>query len=129
MTNYGAFVEIENDIDGMIHVSDMSWTRKINNPNEVLKPGQEVEVVILEINPEQQRISLGLKQAENDPWSNISEQYKVGDIVKGNDTKITVAHQCAFKKVRRGNILFDGVLFRGGKNIESIHWKPSLNVC
>ena len=89
MTNYGAFVEIENDIDGMIHVSDMSWTRKINNPNEVLKPGQEVEVVILEINPEQQRISLGLKQAENDPWSNISEQYKVGDIVKGNVTKIT----------------------------------------
>ena len=52
MTNYGAFVEIENDIDGMVHVSDMSWTRKINNPNEVLKPGQEVEVVILEINPE-----------------------------------------------------------------------------
>ena len=89
MTNYGAFVEIENDIDGMIHVSDMSWTRKINNPNEVLKPGQEVEVVILEINPEQQRISLGLKQAESDPWSNISEQYKVGDIVKGNVTKIT----------------------------------------
>ena len=89
MTNYGAFVEIENDIDGMIHVSDMSWTRKINNPNEVLKPGQEVEVVILEINPEQQRISLGLKQAENDPWSNISEQYKVGDIVKGSVTKIT----------------------------------------
>ena len=89
MTNYGAFVEIENDIDGMIHVSDMSWTRKINNPNEVLKPGQEVEVVILEINPEQQRISLGLKQAESDPWSNISEQYKVGDIVKGSVTKIT----------------------------------------
>ena len=88
MTNYGAFVEIENDIDGMIHVSDMSWTRKINNPNELLKPGQEVEVVILEINPEQQRISLGLKQTENDPWSNISEQYKVGDIVKGSVTKI-----------------------------------------
>ena len=89
MTNYGAFVEIENDIDGMIHVSDMSWTRKINNPNEVLKPGQEVEVVILEINPAQQRISLGLKQAESDPWSNINELYKVGDIVKGSVTKIT----------------------------------------
>jgi len=89
MTNYGAFVEIENDIDGMIHVSDMSWTRKINNPNEVLKPGQEVEVVILEINPAQQRISLGLKQAESDPWSNINDLYKVGDIVKGSVTKIT----------------------------------------
>ena len=88
MTSYGAFVEIENDIDGMIHVSDMSWTRKINNPNEVLKPGQEVEVVILEINPEQQRISLGLKQAEDDPWANIDELYKVGDVVKGKVTKI-----------------------------------------
>ncbi len=88
MTNYGAFVELENDIDGMIHVSDMSWTRKINNPNELLKPGQEVEVVILEINPEQQRISLGLKQAENDPWANINELYKVGDIVKGKVSKI-----------------------------------------
>lgn len=89
MTNYGAFVEIENDIDGMIHVSDMSWTRKVNTPNEVLKPGQEVEVVILEINPEQQRISLGLKQAEEDPWANIDKLYKVGDVVKGNVTKIT----------------------------------------
>ena len=88
MTNYGAFVEIENDIDGMVHVSDMSWTRKINNPNEVLKPGQEVEVVILEINPEQQRISLGLKQAESDPWANIGDLYKVGDVVKGNVSKI-----------------------------------------
>ena len=88
MTSYGAFVEIENDIDGMIHVTDMSWTRKINNPNEVLKPGQEVEVVILEINPEQQRISLGLKQAESDPWANIGDLYKVGDVVKGNVSKI-----------------------------------------
>jgi small subunit ribosomal protein S1 len=88
MTSYGAFVEIENDIDGMIHVSDMSWTRKINNPNEVLKPGMEVEAVILDINPDQQRISLGLKQAETDPWANINELYKVGDVVKGKVTKI-----------------------------------------
>ena len=89
MTNYGAFVEIENDIDGMIHVSDMSWTRKINNPNEILKPGDEVEVVILVIDPEQQRISLGLKQTEDDPWSKIDELYAVGDLVKGKVTKIT----------------------------------------
>ena len=89
MTSYGAFVEIENDIDGMIHVSDMSWTRKINNPNELLKAGDEVEAVILDINADQQRISLGLKQAEVDPWANIDELYKVGDIVKGNVTKIT----------------------------------------
>ncbi|MCP3966389.1 MAG: 30S ribosomal protein S1 [Lentisphaerae bacterium] len=89
MTSYGAFVEIENDIDGMIHVSDMSWTRKINNPSEILKPGESVEAVILDINPEQQRISLGLKQTEIDPWANIEELYKVGDVVKGKVSKIT----------------------------------------
>jgi len=88
MTSYGAFVEIENDIDGMIHVSDMSWTRKINNPSELLKAGDEVEAVILDINPEQQRISLGLKQAEVDPWANIEQLYKIGDVVKGKVTKI-----------------------------------------
>ena len=88
MTSYGAFVEIENDIDGMIHVTDMSWTRKINNPNEVLKVGDEVEVIILDIDPQQQRISLGLKQAESDPWENIEQLYKIGDVVKGKVTKI-----------------------------------------
>ncbi|MBQ9336718.1 MAG: 30S ribosomal protein S1 [Lentisphaeria bacterium] len=89
MTSYGAFVEIENDIDGMIHVSDMSWTRKINNPNEVLKVGDEVDAVILDIDPAQQRISLGLKQTEEDPWSEIDKMYKIGDVVKGKVTKIT----------------------------------------
>ena len=89
MTSYGAFVEIENDIDGMIHVSDMSWTRKINNPNEVLKVGDEVDAVILDIDPQQQRISLGLKQTEEDPWANIESLYKIGDVVKGKVTKIT----------------------------------------
>ena len=89
MTSYGAFVEIENDIDGMIHVSDMSWTRKINNPNEVLKVGEEVEAVILDIDPQQQRISLGLKQTEDDPWSEIENLYKIGDEVEGKVTKIT----------------------------------------
>ena len=89
MTTYGAFVEIENDIDGMIHISDMSWTRKINNPNEVLKVGEEVEAVILEIDSASQRISLGLKQLEEDPWANIDTLYKIGDVVNGKVTKIT----------------------------------------
>ncbi len=89
MTSYGAFVEIENDIDGMIHVSDMSWTRKINNPTEVLNVGSEVEAVILDIDPDQQRISLGLKQCEEDPWSNIDSLYKIGDVVAGKVTKLT----------------------------------------
>jgi small subunit ribosomal protein S1 len=89
MTSYGAFVEIESGIDGMIHVSDMSWTRKINNPAEVLSVGQEVEAVILEIDPAQQRISLGMKQVESDPWGEIEKLYKIGDVVKGAVTKLT----------------------------------------
>lgn len=89
MTSYGAFVEIENDIDGMIHVSDMSWTRKINNPTEMFKLGDEVEAVILAIDLSQQRISLGIKQMESDPWQNIESNYNIGDIVKGKISKIT----------------------------------------
>ncbi|MCM8530775.1 MAG: 30S ribosomal protein S1 [Lentisphaeraceae bacterium] len=89
LTSYGAFVEIQDDIDGMIHVSDMSWTRKINNPAEVLKKGDEVEAVVLEINPEQQRISLGIKQLSEDPWEKIGELFKINDMVKGKVTKIT----------------------------------------
>ena len=71
LTAYGAFVELEEGIDGMIHVSDMSWTRKINHPSEVLKKGDEVEAVVLEIDKANQRISLGIKQLENDPWKDI----------------------------------------------------------
>lgn len=89
MTSYGAFVSIDGDIDGMVHVSDMSWTRKINNPNEMLSPDQEVEAIILDIDPKQHRISLGIKQLELDPWENIDDVYKIGDLVKGKISKIT----------------------------------------
>lgn len=87
-TTYGAFVEMEEGIDGMIHVSDMSWTRKINHPSEVLQKGQTVEAVVLEIDPTAQRISLGLKQATEDPWSTIASRYAIGQIVKGKVSKI-----------------------------------------
>ncbi|MBP5791820.1 MAG: 30S ribosomal protein S1, partial [Kiritimatiellae bacterium] len=87
-TAYGAFVELEEGIDGMIHVSDMSWTRKINHPSECLQKGQEVEAVVLDVNPKEQRISLGLKQAQTDPWSEISSRYPVGLVVKGKVSKI-----------------------------------------
>ncbi|MBR1870372.1 MAG: 30S ribosomal protein S1 [Kiritimatiellae bacterium] len=87
-TTYGAFVELEEGIDGMIHVSDMSWTRKINHPSECLQKGQQVEAVVLDVNVKEQRISLGLKQAQNDPWSGIAEKYPVGAIVKGKVSKI-----------------------------------------
>lgn len=88
-TTYGAFVELEEGIDGMIHVSDMSWTRKINHPSEMLKKGEEVDCVVMEVDAGQQRISLGLKQAQEDPWSNVGSRYHVGDKVKGKVTKLT----------------------------------------
>ena len=87
-TTYGAFVELEEGIDGMIHVSDMSWTRKINHPSEVLQKGQQVDAVVLEVNPADQRISLGLKQASDDPWNTITSRYGIGQIVKGKVSKI-----------------------------------------
>ena len=87
-TTYGAFVEMEEGIDGMIHVSDMSWTRKINHPSEILQKGQTVEAIVLEIDAANQRISLGLKQAQTDPWSSIASTYQIGQIVKGKVSKI-----------------------------------------
>ncbi len=87
-TTYGAFIELEEGIDGMIHVSDMSWTRKINHPSEMLQKGQLVEAVVLEVNPADQRISLGLKQASDDPWNTIASRYAIGQIVKGKVSKI-----------------------------------------
>jgi len=88
LTSYGAFVELEEGIDGMIHVSDISWTRKINHPSEVLKKGDEVEAVVLEVDRPNQRIALGMKQLGTDPWEKIDELYKVGDLVTGNVTKL-----------------------------------------
>ncbi len=88
LTPYGAFVGLEEGIDGMIHVSDMSWTRKINHPSEVLKKGDEVEAIVLEIKKEDQRVSLGIKQLESDPWESINDRFKVGDMVSGQVAKI-----------------------------------------
>jgi len=88
LTSYGAFVELEEGIDGMIHVSDVSWTRKINHPSEVLKKGDEVEAQVLEIDKENQRIGLGIKQLGTDPWEAIDKLYKVGDVVEGKVTKL-----------------------------------------
>src|SRR5437016_3724802 len=88
LTSYGAFIELEEGLDGMIHVSDISWTRKINHPSEVLKKGDEVEAVVLEIDKTNQRISVGIKQLSEDPWTNIDKYYKVGDLVTGNVTKL-----------------------------------------
>ncbi len=88
LTSYGAFLELEEGIDGMIHVSDISWTRKINHPSEVLKKGDEVEAQVLEVDKTNQRIALGVKQIGEDPWSAIDKFYKVGDLVTGKVTKL-----------------------------------------
>jgi small subunit ribosomal protein S1 len=88
MTAYGAFVELEEGIDGMVHVSDLSWTKKINHPSEILKKGDEVDAVVIDIDKANQRISLGVKQLETDPWKEIEGKYKVGDVVKGTVSKI-----------------------------------------
>ncbi len=88
LTSYGAFLELEEGLDGMIHVSDMSWTRKINHPSEVLKKGDVVEAVVLEVDKANQRISLGVKQLGEDPWEHIDKHFKVGDLVSGKVTKL-----------------------------------------
>jgi small subunit ribosomal protein S1 len=89
MTTYGAFIELEEGIDGMVHISDMSWTRKVNHPSEVLKKGDEVDAIVLDVDPQQQRISLGMKQLATDPWSDIDSFFKIGDVVQGAVTKVT----------------------------------------
>jgi len=88
LTSYGAFIELEDGLDGMIHVSDISWTRKINHPSEVLKKGEDVDAVVLEIDKANQRIALGVKQLAVDPWANIDQLYKVGDLITGKVTKL-----------------------------------------
>ena len=89
LTTYGAFIELEEGIDGMIHVSDMSWTRKVNHPSEVLKKGDVVDAIVLVVDPENQRISLGMKQLAIDPWEEIETIFKIGDLVEGKVSKIT----------------------------------------
>ena len=89
ITTYGAFVELEEGIDGMVHVSDMSWTRKINHPSEVLKKNDEIDALVLDVDTSSQRISLGMKQLANDPWSDIDSRFRIGDVVTGVVSKIT----------------------------------------
>lgn len=98
LTNYGAFVKVEDGIDGLVHVSDMSWTRKINHPGEVLNKGDVIESVVLSINPEERKIALGIKQLSPDPWDHIYEHYREGDVVTGEITNTTTFG--AFMKLR-----------------------------
>jgi len=88
LTSYGAFVELEEGIDGMVHVSDMSWTRKVNHPSEVVNKGDEVDAIVLEVDTDNQRISLGMKQLTDDPWEDIDRLYRLGEMVNGEVVRI-----------------------------------------
>ncbi|CAN5764425.1 30S ribosomal protein S1 [soil metagenome] len=88
LTSFGAFVEIEPGIDGLVHISDMSWTKRIQHPSEVVRKGDDVDVLILGVDAENKRISLGLKQTQEDPWSEISQQYTVGTQINGRVSRL-----------------------------------------
>ncbi len=88
LTNFGAFVEIEDGIDGLVHISDMSWAKRVRHPSEVLKKGQEVEVVVLDIDSDKRRISLGIKQVQENPWDNLAEEFAVGKEIEGKISRL-----------------------------------------
>ncbi len=89
VTDYGAFVELEPGVEGLIHISEMTWSRRMKHPSKVVKPGDAVEVVVLQVQPKEHRISLGIKQLEPDPWTTINERYAVGSVVEGRVRKLT----------------------------------------
>jgi small subunit ribosomal protein S1 len=89
LTNYGAFIELEPGVEGLVHVSEMSWTRRVRHPSKIVNVGDEVEVVVLDVNRGAKRISLGMKQVEPDPWQTIDERYQVGERVTGRVRNLT----------------------------------------
>jgi len=116
VTSYGAFVQLENGLEGLVHVSEMSWTRRVNHPSEVVKVGDEVEVVILEINKEKQEIGLGMKQAETNPWDLVEEKYPPGTSVEGKVRNLT--NYGAFIELEEG---IDGLL-----HISDMSWTKKV---
>ncbi len=89
VADYGAFVELEPGVEGLIHVSEMTWSRRMKHPSKVVRPGDQVETVVLEVHPKERRISLGLKQLEANPWSTIEERYSIGSVVEGRVRNMT----------------------------------------
>lgn len=89
LTDFGAFIALEEGIDGLIHISDMSWTQRVKHPSELLKKGQKVRAVVLNVDKENERLSLGLKQMEPDPWTTVYTKYRVGQDVRVKIVKVT----------------------------------------
>ena len=89
VTDYGAFIELEPGVEGLIHISEMTWSRRMKHPNKVVKVGDQVEAVVLEVKPRDRRVSLGIKQLEADPWTTVAERYSIGSVVEGRVRKLT----------------------------------------
>ena len=113
---YGAFVKLEDGIEGLVHISEMSWTKRVSHPNELVKVGDEVDVVVLEINKDKQEISLGMKQIEVNPWELVSEKYPPGTIIEGKVRNLT--NYGAFVEIEPG---IDGLL-----HISDISWTKKI---
>jgi small subunit ribosomal protein S1 len=89
VTDYGAFVELEAGVEGLIHISEMTWSRRMKHPSKVVKVGDQVEAVVLEVKPRDRRVSLGIKQLEADPWTTVAERYSIGSVIEGRVRKLT----------------------------------------
>ena len=116
IVSYGAFVKLEEGIEGLVHISEMSWTRRINHPSEVVEPGQEVEVVVLEIDKDKQEISLGMKQVDVNPWELVSEKYPAGTVIEGAVRNL--ANYGAFVEIEPG---IDGLL-----HVSDLSWTKKV---
>jgi len=113
---YGAFVELEKGIEGLVHISELSWSKKYNHPNELLAVGQEVETMILDIDRDNRKISLGIKQLEQDPWVGVEGKYKVGEKIKGK--VISLTDYGAFVEIEKG---VDGLV-----HVSDISWTKKI---
>ncbi len=100
ITDYGAFVEIEPGVEGLIHISEMTWSRRMKHPSKVVKVGDQVEAVVLEVKPRERRVSLGIKQLEADPWTTVAQRYSIGSVVEGRVRKL--ADFGAFLEIEEG---------------------------
>ncbi len=117
ITNYGAFIKLEEGVEGLVHISEMSWTKRINHPSELLSVGQEVEVVVLEVNSAKQEVSLGLKQLSENPWTHVANKYPPGTIVEGKVRNL--ANYGAFIEIEEG---IDGLL-----HVSDMSWTKKIS--
>lgn len=117
LVNYGAFIKLDGGIEGLVHISEMSWTRRITHPSEILKPGDEIEVIVLAINKNKQEISLGLKQTETNPWTQVAEKYPPNTVVSGTVRNLT--NYGAFVEIEAG---IDGLL-----HVSDMSWTKKVS--